>query len=74
MMNIMNIHIDEILDSKDIKALKEALTKVPHVHSVVLNSTVPRDLMVEYEKYHNVPVKILDKLSKQGLHSDVQYC
>jgi len=73
-MNIMSIHIDETLDVRDITALKQALTAVPHVLNVECNSFVPHDLMVEYEGHHNVPVTILDKLSKQGLHSDIQAC
>lgn len=73
-MNIMSIYIDETLDDRDIKDLKEALTVVPHVLNVRLNSFVPHDLMVEYEEHHNMPVIILDKLSKQGLHPDIQSC
>lgn len=73
-MNIMSIHIDETLDDRDVRNLKKALTIVPHVFNVELNSSVPHDLMVEYEGHHNMPVIILDKLSKQGLHSDIQSC
>ena len=74
MMNIMSIHIDETLDSENIKALKASLTTVPHVFNVELNSAVPHDLMVEYEGHHNIPVVILGKLAEQGLHTDIQSC
>ena len=73
-MNIISIHIDETLADRDIRNLKETLTTVPHIVNVELNSSVPHDLVVEYEAHYNMPVIILDKLSRQGLHSDVQYC
>lgn len=73
-MNMMSIHIDETLAGRDIKALKDALTALPYVCNVELSSSMPHDLMVEYEEHHNMPVMILDKLSQQGLHSGIQSC
>ena len=73
-MNIVSIHIDETLADRDIKQLKQTLSAVPHVVNVELNTSVPHDLMVEYEEHHNIPVILLDRLSRQGLHSDIQYC
>ena len=73
-MNIMNIHIDETLSNRDIRKLKNVLIAVPHVINVELNSSVPHDLMVEFEAHNNMPVIILNNLSRQGLHSDMQSC
>jgi hypothetical protein len=73
-MNIMSIHIDETLGVRDIRKLKETLTAMSHVINVELNSSVPHDLMVEYEAHFNMPVIVLNKLSRQGLHSDMQLC
>lgn len=73
-MNVMSIYIDETLGDRDIRKLKKALTAMPHVINVELNSSVPHDLMVEYEAHFNMPVIILNKLSRQGLHSDMQSC
>ena len=73
-MNIVSIHIDETLADPDIKQLKETLSAVPHVVNVELNASIPHDLTVEYEEHHNIPVILLDRLSRQGLHSDIQYC
>ena len=73
-MNIVSIHIDETLADRDIEQLKASLSTVPHVLHVQLNSVVPHDLMVEYEAHHNIPMTLLERLSKQGLHSDIQYC
>ena len=73
-MNIVSIHIDETLADPDITQLKATLSAVPHVVNVELNTSVPHDLMVEYEEHHNIPVILLDRLSRQGLHSDIQYC
>ena len=73
-MNIVCIHIDEKLDDRDIKYIKQELAIVPHVVNVELNPAIPHDLAVEYEEHHNMPVTILDTLSKQGLHMDVQPC
>lgn len=73
-MNTMSIHIDETLDDMKIKYIKETLSVVPHVINVEISSVAPHDLMVEYEEHHNMPVIILDKLTRQGLHPDIQYC
>lgn len=73
-MNIVCIHIDEILDNKDVSLIKQELTVVPHIINVILNEAIPHDLTVEFEEHHNMPLKILDTLSKQGLHSDIQSC
>lgn len=73
-MNVMSIYIDETLADRDIRKLKEALTAIPHIINVELNSSVPHDLMVEYKKNFNLPVIILNKLSRWGLHSDMQSC
>ncbi|HEY9199878.1 MAG TPA: hypothetical protein VIR60_10965 [Gammaproteobacteria bacterium] len=73
-MNSINIHIVETLDAARLDRLKDELTRVPHVAHVALNPALPHELLVEYEADHNLPVRILNRLSKQGLHSDIQYC
>lgn len=73
-MNVINIHIDETLDAGQLDALKEELVHVPHVANVELSPTVPHELMVEYEEHHNIPVRLLNRLSRHGLHPDIQYC
>jgi diketogulonate reductase-like aldo/keto reductase len=73
-MNIISIHIDEALDDRRLSELKEDLAQVPHVARVEFSPALPHDLMVEYEERHNVPVMVLARLAKQGLHSDIQYC
>ncbi len=73
-MNIMSIHIDETLADRDIKKLKFALAAIPHVVNVELNTSVPHHLMVECDEHYNMPVIILEKLFREGLHSDMQLC
>lgn len=73
-MNIMNIHIDETLDSQGIRKLKETLATLPHVINVELNTSFPHDLLVECEGHCNMPTIILGNLTKQCLHVDVQGC
>lgn len=73
-MNIICIRIDDPLDAAQIKDLKADLAHLPHVSNVEMLATLPHELMVEYEEHHNVPIRLLSRLSRQGLHSDVQYC
>ena len=73
-MNTVIIHIDETLHERDIRLIKQELSIVPHVVNVELNAAVPHDLAVEYEEHHNVPLTILNTLSGQGLHLDIQSC
>lgn len=73
-MNIICIRIDDTLDAAQIRALMDDLAHVPHVSNVEILASTPHELMVEYEEHHNVPVRLLSRLSRQGLHSDVQYC
>lgn len=73
-MNTVSIHIDETLVDREISKLKASLSDVPHVVNVELGLVAPHDLMVEYEAHHNMPLVILDKLVKQGLHPDIQNC
>jgi len=73
-MNIMNIHIDEALDSQGIKRLKDSLAMLPHVINVELNTYHPHYLLVECEEHCNMPAIILDNLTQQCLHVDVQGC
>lgn len=73
-MNIISIHIDETLDDRRLRELQEDLAHLSHVARVELSPALPHELMVEYEEHHNVPVRVMNRLSKRGLHSDIQYC
>lgn len=73
-MTVMSIHIDETLDERDISKLKETLAVIPHVINVELNTSMPHDLIVECHSHYNMSGVILDKLSRQGLHSEIQAC
>lgn len=73
-MNIMSIHIDEMLDSSGIKRLKKALATLPHVINVELSRSHPHDLLVECEGDCNMPTIILASLNQRGLHVDLQGC
>lgn len=74
MMSIMSIHINETLENRDIRELKNKLMLMPHVLNIELNVSVPHNLTVEYESHYNIPVTMLNKLSKQGLHTYIQLC
>lgn len=73
-MNVICIRIEEALDAKQLGEIREALAHVPYVTNVEMLATVTPELMVEFEEHHNVPVRLLNRLSKRGLHTDIQYC
>lgn len=73
-MNIICIRIEESLDAGQLREVREALARVPYVTNVEMLATATPELMVEFEEHHNVPVRLLNRLSKQGLHTDIQYC
>lgn len=73
-MDTMSIYIDETLGSRDISNLKDVLYGIPHIVNVEINPSEPHHVMIEYEAHYNIPVIVLNQLSEQGLHSDVQPC
>lgn len=70
-MNTVYIHIEEGLSAEQMRDLKEELLHIPHVSNVEMNPRLPHDLMVEYEARHNVPIKILRRIERRGLHPDI---
>ena len=71
-MHAIQVYVDETLDSKGLNKLKSALLKIPFVKDVVVSNSVPHDVIVEYdESDRSIPIKILESLHKQGLHSDI---
>jgi len=73
-MHTLYIHIDEDLDPQQMAELKDELLHVPHVSHVELKPSVPHDILVEFEERRNIPMTILVRLSRRGLHSDVMSC
>jgi hypothetical protein len=70
-MNTVYIHIDETLDAGRLGDLRRELLQVPHVRHVEINARLPHDMLVEFEPHHNVPMTILHRLNRRGLHSDI---
>ncbi|GMR07006.1 MAG: hypothetical protein BMS9Abin26_0008 [Gammaproteobacteria bacterium] len=73
-MNAVCIHIDEELNLGKIGSLKEELMHMPFINNVELNTKMPHDMMVEFDAHHNMPMMILTRLSRRGLHSDIMAC
>ena len=73
-MNTVYIHIDERLDAKRMGQLRQELLRVPYVSNVELNQKLPQDMLVEFEAHHNVPLTVLHRLSRRGLHPDIMSC
>jgi hypothetical protein len=73
-MHTICIHIDETLDASAIETLKRELLHVPHVSAVFTHPRTPHDVAVEFEERRNMPMTILSRLSRRGLHSDLQPC
>lgn len=73
-MHAVYIHIDEILNAKQLQDVGAALRGMPHVTDVELNTRVPHDVLVEYAPHRGMPMPILRQLSRLGLHADVTSC
>lgn len=71
-MHAIQVYVDETLDSKGLEKVKAALLKVPDVKDVLVNISMPHDVVVEYdESDRSTPIKIMESLHQQGLHSDI---
>lgn len=71
-MHAIQVYVDETLDSKGMDNVKSALLKIPYVKDVVVSISVPHDMVVEYdESDRTIPIKIMESLHQQGLHSDI---
>jgi len=70
-MNTVRIYIDENLDAKRLKGLKQLIQKIPHVLDVEFSEKEPHEVVVEYEEQQNMPVKLIEVLRQQGYHPDI---
>lgn len=71
-MHAIQVYVDETLDTKGLDNLRNVLMKIPHVKDVVVCNSVPHDVVIEYDETNpNIPMKIVESLNKQGLHSDI---
>ena len=67
-MNTIRIHIDEKPDSQQ---LQNILYGISHVVDVETAKNDPRELVIEYEEDHNMPIKIIETLRSEGFHPDI---
>lgn len=71
-MHAIQVYVDETLDTQGMDKVKSALLKIPYVKDVVVSISVPHDMVVEYdESDRTIPIKIMESLHQQGLHSDI---
>jgi hypothetical protein len=70
-MSTVCIHIDEGLNEQELEAIRTELMHIPHVRHVALNPRMPHDLVVEYDAHCNMPIKILHRIERRGLHPDI---
>jgi hypothetical protein len=73
-MNTVYIHIDERLTAKRMRELRSELAKLPHVTFVEYSARNPHDMLVEFEPHHNVPMRLMSRLERRGLHPDIMSC
>jgi hypothetical protein len=71
-MHSVHLYIHENLDSKGLGKVKDMITHIPHVVDVGVSDKDPHDLFVDYEeREHDIPMKIMEALEKEGLHPDI---
>lgn len=70
-MNTVRIYIEENLDAKRLKSLKQLIQKIPHVLDVEFSAQEPHEVVVEFEEQQNMPVKLIEVLRRQGYHPDI---
>lgn len=70
-MNTVQVYIDETLDPQRIDSIKAMVMGIPHVHHVEMNSSVPHEMIVEYDAHYNIPISIMEKLESAGVHPDI---
>jgi len=73
-MNTVYIHIDERLTAKRMREIKTEVSRLPHVAFVEYGTRNPHDMLVEFEPHHNVPMALLTRLERRGLHPDIVSC
>ncbi|MDH5183968.1 MAG: hypothetical protein OEX12_08780 [Gammaproteobacteria bacterium] len=70
-MNMVQLYIDEELDTLNLEQVKNQLLSMPHVTDVELNFSNHHDMVVEYEAMGGMPMNIIDNLRQSGLHADI---
>jgi hypothetical protein len=73
-MNTINLHIDETLGRRELDILRAALLSTSHVRDVHYSTTLPHDMLVEFDEHENVPMHVLGVMKEQGLHADIVGC
>lgn len=73
-MHAICIHVDENMDEMLMNKIKSELMQDANICNVELNPRLPHDLLVEYKETPNLPMTVLERLSKHGLHSDIFSC
>ena len=72
-MNSLHIHIEEELDTYHIRALMASLMSMPHVRDVEYSSKAPHEMFVDVDEHCNMPVAVLERLEREGLHPDLVF-
>jgi hypothetical protein len=67
-MHTIRVYIDEKLDTQQLEPLLMGIT---HVVDVEAGANDPHELVIEYEEHHNMPIKIIETLRREGFHPDI---
>jgi len=71
-MHAIQVYVDETLDTQGLDKVRSILLKIPYVKDVVVSNNQPHDVVVEYdESDKSTPIKVIESLHQQGLHSDI---
>jgi hypothetical protein len=71
-MHSVHVYIHESLDPSHLGKVKKLLSHIPHVVDVEVSEKDPHGLFVDYEEEdHDIPIKIMQTLEKEGLHPDI---
>ena len=71
-MHSVHLYIHETLESGQLGKVKDLLSGIPHVVDVGLSDKAPHDVYVDFEAHqHDIPMRILQTLEKEGLHPDI---
>lgn len=70
-MNTVQVYIEETLNASRLRDVKDMMMSLPHVHNVEFNDKLPHDILIEFDANYNVPISILEKLERRGIHPDI---
>ena len=71
-MHSVHLYIHETLEPGHLGKVKDLLAHIPHVVDVGMSEKAPHDLYVDFEeRQHDIPMKIMEILEKEGLHPDI---